>query len=58
MPDSDILKEAKGLLNKSNVNSSFNAGSSKSKRGKSVEHSKYGANLCNEWIPTDAVRAI
>lgn len=56
MPDSDILKESKGF-NKSNLNGSFNVGTSKS-RGKSMEHSKYGANLCNEWIPTEAVRVI
>jgi len=57
MPDSDVLKESKSmLLNKSGLNSSFNTGASRT-RGKSQD-SKYGPNLSNEWIPTEAVRVI
>ncbi|CDW91022.1 UNKNOWN [Stylonychia lemnae] len=71
--ESEVLREAKSL-NKSNMNSSFNTGSSKQKgrgasnersRGKSAGAYQTGAsnasgnqNLSNEWIPTEAVRAI
>ncbi len=60
MPDSDVLKESKSFsLNKSGLNTSgFATGGSKL-RGKSQDStSKYGPNLSNEWIPTEAVRAI
>ena len=57
MPDSDVLKESR-TLNRSGLNSSFQTTGSRS-RGKSAGgDSKYGPNLSNEWIPTEAVRAI
>eukprot|EP00347_Sterkiella_histriomuscorum_P003761 403363051 len=73
MPDSDILREAKNLLNKSavNINQSYNSrqkansNSIDRSRGKSAGHysganlnSNSSANMGNEWIPTEAVRAI
>ena len=61
MPDSDVMKESRTLaLNKSGLNASFATGNSRT-RGKSVggnDTSKYGPNLSNEWIPTEAVRVI
>ena len=69
MTDSEVLKEAKLLAHKTNLNTSglsrsrgshFDANKS---RGKSHENSQgtrshNSINLANEWIPTDAVRAI
>ncbi len=59
MPESEVLKESRSmLLNKSGLNQSFNTGGSRA-RGKSTGgESKYGPNLSNEWIPTEAVRVI
>jgi hypothetical protein len=60
MPESDVLKESRTLaLNRSGLNASFATGNSRT-RGKSMgsNESKYGPNLSNEWIPTEAVRAI
>lgn len=69
MNDSEVLKEAKMIANKVNMNTS---GISRTRgsnldvtrsRGKSYEgtggaRSHASINLSNEWIPTDAVRAI
>lgn len=63
MPDSDVMKESKSFSSMNNKNalnntSDFNTGASRS-RGKSQDAtSKYGPNLGNEWIPTEAVRVI
>ena len=69
MADSEVLKEAKTLANKPNLNNSMansrtrtgHLGDAKS-RGKSHDttggRSSASAQISNEWIPTDAVRVI